>query len=131
MAITKNYNRQSVSAAEVVINLADLDGTAQAAVELPAGAIVVGGAAYVSTAFDAQTTATLKVGDAVDDDRYTGTALDLKTVGGKALVPTGYVMPAQGDVLVTYASTGTAATEGTLRLVVQYIDIQKSEFTQG
>lgn len=133
MSIKKDYNRQALAVAMVTISLADIvdGGAVQAAVELPAGAIVTGGQAFVATAFDAETTATLKVGDAGDDDRYTPTPLNIATVGAKPLVPNGYVMPAQGDLLVTYASTGAAATEGELRLVVEYIDIQKSEWTQG
>jgi|GEM_PF-1320244 len=132
MAITKNYNRQALAVAMVSISLAAFaDGAVQPAIELPGGAIVVGGSAYVTTPFDAETTATLKVGDSVDDDRYTATALNIKTAGGKPLVPTGYEMPAIGDLIVTYASTGAAATEGELILVVEYIDVGKSDWTQG
>lgn len=130
--IEKNYNRQGLAAAHIAIALdAFSDGAVQAAIELPAGAVVVGGSAMVTTAFNAATTATLKVGDDVDDDRYSGTPLDVSTLGNKALVPTGYVMPEKGDLTVTYASTGTAATEGELLLVVEYIEANKSEWTQG
>lgn len=130
--IQKNYNRQGLAVAQIAIALAAFsDGAVQAAIELPAGAIVVGGSAMVTTAFDAETTATLKVGDAVDDDRYSGTPLDVSAVGNKPLVPTGYVMPEKGDVIVTYASTGAAATEGELLLVLEYIEANKSEWTQG
>lgn len=130
--IQKNYNRQGLAVAHIAIALSAFgDGAVQAAIELPAGAIVVGGSAMVTTAFDAATTATLKVGDAVDDDRYSGTPLDVSTLGNKALVPTGYVMPEKGDLTVTYESTGAAATEGELLLVVEYIEANKSEWTQG
>lgn len=62
--IQKNYNRQAVTAALVNFALADVaDGVAQAAVKLPGGAIVVGGFLVVDEAFNAETTATAKVGD--------------------------------------------------------------------
>ncbi len=132
MAIEKNYSRQGVIAAEVVIALADFaDAAEQPAIQLPAGAVIVSGSAFVTTAFNAGTTATLIVGDAADADRYTGAALDVSAVGAKGLVPNGYAMPAEGDLLVTYASTGTAATAGELRLVIQYIVLGRTEFTQG
>lgn len=132
MAIEKNYSRQGVIAAEVVIALDDFTGAAeQAAIQLPAGAVIVGGSAFVTTAFDAGTTATLTVGDADDKDRYTSAALDVSAEGAEALGPTGYAMPVEGDLLVTYASTGSAATEGELRLVIQYIVLGRTEFTQG
>lgn len=130
--IEKNYNRQGLAVAHIAISLAAFsDGAVQAAIELPAGAVVVGGSALVTTAFNATTTATLKVGDADDDDRYSGTPLNVATLGSKALAPTGYVMPVKGDLTVTYASTGTDATEGELLLVVEYIEANKSEWTQG
>jgi len=133
MAITKNYNRQCLAMAVVMISLADIvdGGAVQPAVELPDGAIVTGGSVLVTEVFNAATTATLDLGDAADEDRYTATPLDLKTLGAKALIPSGYVMPNKGDILATYASTGAAATTGALTLVVEYIDIQKSEWTQG
>ena len=116
MAITKNYNRQCLAMAVLSISLADFvdGGAVQPAIELPDGAIVTGGSVMVTEVFNAATTATLDLGDSVDEDRYTPTPLDLKTLGAKALLPTGYVMPLTADLLATYASTGTAATTGQL-----------------
>lgn len=132
MSITKNYNRQGLAVAIVEILLASFaDGAAQPAIELPAGAVVVRGSVYVDEVFNAATTATLKVGDAQDDDRYTATPLDLRTAGAKEVAGTGYQMPYKGDVIVTYASSGAVATTGKARLVVEYIEAGKSEWTQG
>lgn len=133
MAITKNYNRQCLAVAHLTIALADIvdGGAVQPAIELPAGAVVTGGSVIVTEVFNAATTATLDLGDSVDPNRYTPTPLDLKTLGAKELLPDGFVMLNKGDILATYASTGTAATTGELLLVVEYLDVQKAEWTQG
>lgn len=133
MAITKNYNRQCLAVAHLTIALADIvdGGAVQPVIELPAGAVVTGGSVIVTEVFNAATTATLGLGDSVDPDRYTPTPLDVSTLGAKALLPTGFVMLNKGDILATYASTGIAATTGELLLVVEYLDVQKAEWTQG
>lgn len=132
MTISKNDGRQTPIVAWVDFNLADVvGGTELGAVELPGGAIVLRGDLYVTEAFNGGTTATLKVGDAGDDDRYTGTPLDVTTTGKKPLVPTGYAMPQQGDLTVKFAQSGTAATTGKARLIVEYIDVGRVCFTQG
>ncbi|MBG4448720.1 hypothetical protein I5F71_02820 [Pseudomonas aeruginosa] len=129
--ISKNYNRQAVALALVSIALADVsDGTAQAAIKLPGGAVVVGGFLVVDEVFNAATTATAKVGDALDDDRYSASPLDLATLGVKQLTVTGFKTTSPGDVTVKYAFTGAAATTGKARLFVQYIETNKSEWTQ-
>ncbi|HEJ3062500.1 TPA: hypothetical protein SL272_000831 [Pseudomonas aeruginosa] len=129
--ISKNYNRQAVALALVSIVLADVsDGTAQAAIKLPGGAVVVGGFLVVDEVFNAATTATAKVGDALDDDRYSASPLDLATLGVKQLTVTGFKTTSPGDVTVKYAFTGAAATTGKARLFVQYIEANKSEWTQ-
>lgn len=131
MTITKNDGRQASTVAWVDINLADIaDGTAQGAIELPGGAIVLRGELFVTEVFNAGTSAVLDVGDALSANRYAND-LDLKTLGRKQLVPTGYVMPRQGDLTVTYVPAGTAATTGKARLIVEYIDQGRVCFTQG
>lgn len=132
MSISRNYNRQCVAFALQSIALANFaDGAVQQAVQLPAGAIVTRAFIVVDEAFNAATTATAKVGDAADDDRYSATPVDLKTIGKKDLDITGYEMPAQGFLTVTYGFTGAAATTGKARLFVEYIDTGKAEWTQG
>lgn len=132
MSISRNYNRQAIGFALQAIVLASFsDGAVQQAVQLPAGAIVTRAFLVVDEAFNAATTATAKVGDSADDDRYSATPVDLKTTGRKDLDITGYEMPAQGFLTVTYASTGAAATTGKARLFVEYIDTGKADWTQG
>lgn len=131
MAITKRYSRQEPAVAFVDINLADIaDGTAQGAIQLPAGAIVIRGKLLVTEVFNAGTTAVLDIGDALVANRYAND-LDLKTLGVKDLVMTGYVVPQTSDLTVTYVPAGTAATTGKARLFVEYIGEKKAEWTQG
>lgn len=132
MSITLNDSRQAPLWAYVDINLADFsDGAVQAAMELPGDAIVVGGFIQPIETFNAATTATLKVGDSVDDDRYTATPADVKALTVVPLDVTGYQMPAQGNLVVTYASTGAVATTGKCRLHVSYIRAGRTQSTQG
>ncbi|WP_337058227.1 hypothetical protein [Pseudomonas sp. USHLN015] len=132
MSISRNYNRQVIAFALQSIALANFsDGAVQQAVQLPAGAIVTRAFLVVDEVFNAATTATAKVGDSADDDRYSATPVDLKTMGKKDLDITGYEMPAQGFLTVTYASTGAVATTGKARLFVEYIDTGKADWTQG
>lgn len=132
MSIKLNDSRQAPLWAYVDIKLEDFaDGAVQDAIELPGDAIVVGGFVQPITTFNAATTATLKVGDALDDDRYTATAADVKALAVVPLTITGYQMPAMGKLKVTYASTGAAATTGKCRLVVSYIRAGRTQSTQG
>ena len=102
------------------------DGATQNVVVLPEGALVTRAFVLVTTAYNSATTATATVGDAADADRY-GAAVDLKTVGIKALVPTGYITPAKGPVTITFAQTGAAATAGAARVYVEYIVERKAD----
>lgn len=132
MSINLNDSRQAPLWAYVDINLADFaDGAVQAAMQLPGDAIVVGGFIQPITTFNAATTATLKVGDADNDDRYTATPADVKALAVVPLDLTGYQMPAQGNLTVTYASTGAVATTGECRLFVAYIRAGRTQSTQG
>ena len=132
MPINKNSGRQDVLVAFVDVDLADLaSGNTQAAIDLPHGAVLVGGDVVVKTAFNAGTTATLKVGDKNDDDRYTSTAVDIKSVGRTALTITGYTHKVGEDLKVTFAQTGTAASAGALRLTALYYVEGRAAFSQG
>ncbi|MBX9914084.1 MAG: hypothetical protein K2Y25_09305 [Pseudomonadaceae bacterium] len=132
MAITKPEGRQNVAALFVPFVLADISSAlAQAAAQLPAAAIVTGGFIVVDEVFNAATTATLVVGDALVANRYAPTPLDLKTLGMKALTVTGYATLKIADLNVTYASSGAAATTGKGRLYLEYIETPKASWTQG
>ena len=117
MAITLNPARQTALVAEVSFSWADLTAnTGEAAINLPSGAVVTGGAFIVDTAVTGTGTNTVKVGDSTDDDRY-------KTGGSAtaALSVTGFRYPNGGSVLITLNSGSTSITAGAGRLVVEYI----------
>lgn len=88
---------------------------------IPGNAIVTGGAVIVQTAWDSGTTATLDIGNSEEDDEYTGTAVDLTTVGITQLDVTGYQYPTPDVLIGTFAETGDAAEAGEALLYVEYI----------
>lgn len=126
----KNDGRQATSVATVEFDLADLVDGPLNVVELAGNSIVTGGFITVTTPFNAGTTATVKLGDSTNDARY-GTNLSVATTAKRDLVVTGLVTPRLGDLVLTYASTGAAATAGKAVLVLEYVELSKSNWTQG
>ncbi|WP_312836405.1 hypothetical protein [Comamonas sp.] len=131
--LKKNAGRQELIVASMLVGFGDPKayGTAEAAIDLPGGAVIVGGDVTVLTAWNSATTATLKLGDVGDDDRYTATPIDLKTAGRTELTVTGYKTPTAQAINALFAQTGTAATAGQARVTVQYFVEGRSAFTQG
>lgn len=131
MPITKDSNRQPRLVAMVEVNLADIaSGVAAAAVQLPGGAIVTGGAVTVITAFNSVTSDVLDVGDSGSANRYLNDA-NLKVVGRTPLVPTGFVTANVSDVSVTWVGVGGGTTVGKVRLEVEYIVSGRAFTSQG
>lgn len=133
MSIKKIAGRQDLIVATMLIAFGDPTayGTAEAAIDLPGGAVIVGGDVTIVTPWNSATTATLKLGDALDDDRYTAAAIDLKTAGRTELTTTGYKTPLAQSINALLAQTGAAATAGQARVTVQYFVEGRSAFTQG
>ena len=133
MTIKKNPARQELIAAHLTIGFADITtyGAAEAAFDLPGNAVLAGGDVTVLTPWNSATTATLKLGDATDDDRYTAAAVDLKTAGRTALTLTGYKHTVAEALKALVAQTGTAATAGQARISILYYVEGRSAFTQG
>lgn len=131
--LKKISGRQELIVASMLVGFGDPKayGTAEAAIDLPGGAVIVGGDVTVLTAWNSATTATLKLGDVSDDDRYTATPIDLKTAGRTELTFTGYKTPNAQAINALFAQTGTAATAGQARVTVQYFVQGRSAFTQG
>ena len=127
MSITKDSNRQPRLVAMVEVGFADIaTGVAAAAVELPGGAIVTGGAVTVITAFNSGTSDVLDVGDSVSANRYLND-FNIHAAGRTPLIPTGYVTPNVSDVSVTLTAVGTAATAGSVRLEVANVQRKQRE----
>ncbi len=132
MALKKNSGRQELIVAHLTIGFADPTyGTAEKAIELPGNAVIVSGAVTVGTPWNSATAATLKLGDASDDDRYTPTPIDLKTAGRTALVPVGLKYTTLDFLTALVAQTGTAATAGSARIDIQYYVEGRAAFAQG
>lgn len=123
MPIKKSSGRQVPLTAMLTIKHSDVTayGTAESAIDLPGGAIVTGGDITVVDPWNSATTATLKLGDKVDDDRYTAAAVDLKTAGRTALTLTGHKHGGIESLKALFAQTGAVATKGEVRITVEYI----------
>lgn len=135
MAIVLNSGRQEVIAAKLSVNYADMSSdvaVAEAVVDVPANAIVVGGYVVVQTVFNSTTSDVLDVGDGDNDDRYSATPIDLTTLGYNALDVTGYKYSVSDLIDVEWtAGTTSTATTGDFDIVVEYIVDGRAAFSQG
>lgn len=129
-----NYNDTMTDIAGVTRDFGSLAGGSSAAtayvfeiIDLPAGAVVVGGEVFRTTAFDTAGY-DLFIGDSVTADRYLGTA-DLKAQGTTALVPTGYVTV--GNPIRISISTDDACTTGVCVVRVNYIIRGSADYVTG
>lgn len=132
MAIKKDSGRQQVESALLTINFGDPTayGTAEDAIELPPGAIVVGGDITVDTAFNS-TTNTITVGDVTTANRYAN-AVDLKTAARTALTVTGFTTtPTERFVRANLAYTGAAPTAGSVRIRVDFVVKGRAQHAWG
>lgn len=136
MAITKNGGRQYPLVARVDFTFADFDAGAVTAstifeaMDMPANAIVTGGALVVTTAFVGTTAATADVGDGGDPDRYSASPIDLMTLGRTALTLTGYKNTAADTIDMDVILTVAAATAGAGYLEVQYVIADRANEVQ-
>lgn len=132
MPIKKNSGRQELIVAHLDLAFSDVTayGTAEPAFDLPANAIVAGGDVVVTQAWNSATSATLKLGDAADDDRYTSTAIDLKAAGRTALTVTGHKYDVAQALKALVAQAGTAATQGKARITLHYFVQGRAAFSQ-
>jgi hypothetical protein len=113
----------NTSGATVDFGSSNTSATTAEVINLPKGAIVVGGALTRSTAFDAATY-NVTVGDADSAARYLGST-DVKATGITALVPTGYVSTGQNIRLVFTAAD--VCTTGVAHLRVDYIINERAD----
>ena len=86
-------------------------------IELPMGAVVVGGEVVVETADATSTTYTLSLGDAASATRYAN-AVSLKSAARTALTLTGF--RATEPIRATVAVTGSAPTAGKVTVRVLF-----------
>lgn len=131
MSITKESGRQAIKIASVDFDFEDIGTAIQTAavyeaIDLPPGAIVIGGALVVKTAWVGPTVANADVGDTGDDDRYSSTIINLLVAGRTALTLTGHANLVD-TIDITYTSTVAVSTAGAARLEVQYFVPDRAE----
>jgi hypothetical protein len=123
MTIQKTAGRQEVQIASIVITAAMLVGNSGVdleALDMPPGAIVLGGDVTVTEAFDSGTSDVLDVGDASSENRYVND-VNIAATGRTALVPTGFtITDGEPAISVRWTGVGAAPTAGSARLTVQY-----------
>jgi hypothetical protein len=98
------------------------------AINLPTGAVVIGGEVVTEKAVTGSTAYNVSVGDSGNATRYLS-ATDRVTAGRTALVPTGYVGNGE-QIRVTVAPTVADATAGKVTVRVQYIVRNRVNETQ-
>jgi hypothetical protein len=84
---------------------------------VPQGAVIIGGEVVTETAFDAATY-TISVGDSASATRYLG-ATDRKATGRSALVPTGYRTEGRNVRITVEAADVCTTGKATVR--IQYV----------
>jgi len=129
----KNYLRQSTLNVIQDFDFSDFvgkSGVAQLAVEVPGGAVAVGGQLVVDTAFNSGVSDTFKVGDSAADNRY-GAAINGQAEAATDLTITGHSYSAQDNVTLTWTGAGAAPTAGAGRLIMQYVVAGRAHCTQG
>ena len=137
MPIKKLSGRQQVIAATADFKFSDLaSGVYAPAVDVPGGAIVVGGHLAITEVFNSATDDKFSIGDQEGSDAavkttYAALSADIATPGAIALVPTGKKYTKSGTVGVAWTGTGAAPTAGAGRLTVLYIVDGRAAFSQG
>jgi hypothetical protein len=133
-AVTKNAGRQEILFAYVDFDWTDLEDTdgVYPAIELPPGAVVIGGALDVKVAWNNGTSADTDVGDSVDDNRYSAAPIALDAAARTALTITGYVTTGSTKTIaIKPVFVGTASSAGSARLEVSYYVEKRSFFAQA
>lgn len=109
---TPAYNAAGVAIGSVGTNVYEV-------INLPVGAIVVGGEVAVETAVVGPTVSTVSVGDSGSATRYLG-ATSMLAAARTALVPTGLVGTG-GNIRITVNNTVAVATAGKVSVRVSYV----------
>lgn len=121
---------QKVRSAYVEADYTDLpSGSFTGLIELPPGALIVGGAAYVLTASDAATSEAINIGTSGTGNAY-GSVANSKTAGRTALTLPATLTAGKTVVGLTRTSVG-AQTAGHYGLYLEYVLAGGSDGTQG
>lgn len=131
MAITLNSGRQEVIGARLVVSLGTGNDVSSLgtfpAIQVPAGAVVVGGYINVTDATDA--TVDFNLGDGGVATRY-ASAVDGGATGLTALTVTGYKYPTADTIDLGTAILAPSAA-GEVEIYVEYVVDGRTAFSQG
>lgn len=105
------------------------NGEAEKALDLPGGAIVIGGGLVITEAFDSGTSDAVDVGDEDDVDRYAA-AVDVQALGHTALTLDGHKYSAPDTVDIILNSTDGPPSAGEGYLYVEYIMADRAHEVQ-
>lgn len=123
--MAKDSGRQSALCAIAEFAYSELaSGVATEVIDLPPGAIVLGGHASIPTADNSGTSAVVDVGDGDVGDLYV-TDLDAKTAGESEafdVTELGKKYADGGAITATRTAVGTAATAGVVRICCWYAE---------
>jgi hypothetical protein len=125
---TFNFDDTMVDINGVLKDFKTVGSTVVDAINLPPGAIVIGGEVVTETAVGGSTAYNVSVGDSGNATRYLS-ATNRAAAGRTPLVPTGYVGNGE-QIRVTVAPTVADATAGKVTVRVQYIVRNRVNETQ-
>lgn len=116
--MTKNIERQWALKGLAPLTPANIGAGNEVTFRVPPGALLLGINAFVATAFNSGTTATLTVGDGTTTF---ANAVDATAVGGKTVANVPKYYPTGGTLTVSMAQTGADATAGLAFVVPDYV----------
>lgn len=125
---TFNFDDTMVDINGALKDFKTVGSTVVDAINLPTGAIVIGGEVVTETAVSGSTAYNVSVGDSGSATRYLS-ATDRVAAGRTTLVPTGYVGNGE-QIRVTVAPTVADATAGKVTVRVQYVVRNRVNETQ-
>jgi hypothetical protein len=95
---------------------------------IPDDAMLIWGYLQVITAFDDSSTLTIDIGEDIDEDQFTASPIDLKTVANTALTDAAFVnFGVDGEVRVTFAAAGGDAEIGKAVIYMAYVRPDKAD----
>lgn len=134
MYVKNSDGVQSAAWRFFAISLADFTANNNVVeIEVQPGSQIIDGFINKTTGFNTTGTDTVKIGDAIDDDRYLA-ATTIKTTGLASLTPTGYLHGYGGTpnkLRITRTPADNAATTGEVIIAIATLALGKACYTQG
>ena len=128
--ITKDINVQELSVKTVTFSFGNInEDTVYDVMDIPPNSVITAGSFFTTVAWNSTTSDVIDLGDSASATRYLSNGNIRAANALVPLVPTGFVHPG-GPLQVTWtAGTADTATTGTVRLIVEYVTLGKSDST--